>query len=115
MPKITAAFVRAQGRARDDERPGDKSNALPPTVRVGCRGEHVRRLQRILARRTGEAHLAIDGIFGRATEAATLRFQRSEGLAADGIAGPRTWTALLRGERAAAEAARQATAHAAGG
>ncbi len=115
MPKITAAFSRALGQARDDERPSDDPAALPPTLRVGSRGEHVRRLQRILARRHAETHLAVDGIFGRATEAAVVRFQRAEGLAADGIAGPRTWTALLRAERAAAVTAQRTTAHAAGG
>lgn len=37
---------------------------------------------------------AIDGVFGLATQAALLAFQRSEGLLADGIAGVRTLAAL---------------------
>lgn len=37
---------------------------------------------------------AIDGVFGLATQAALIAFQRSEGLLADGIAGVRTLAAL---------------------
>jgi peptidoglycan L-alanyl-D-glutamate endopeptidase CwlK len=37
---------------------------------------------------------AADGVFGAATEAAVLAFQRSAGLLADGIAGPRTLAVL---------------------
>lgn len=36
----------------------------------------------------------LDGIFGRRTAKAVLRFQREQGLAADGIAGKLTWAAL---------------------
>ena len=36
----------------------------------------------------------LDGIFGRRTAKALLRFQREQGLAADGIAGKLTWAAL---------------------
>ena len=35
-----------------------------------------------------------DGIFGKNTEAALVRFQRDHGLAADGICGPLTYAAL---------------------
>ncbi len=36
------------------------------------------------------------GIFGEATRAGVIAFQKSAGLAADGIAGPKTWAALRR-------------------
>lgn len=58
----------------------------------GLRGA-VRELQRRL-RRQG-IPVAVDGYFGRETEAAVLRFQTGRNLARDGIAGPRTWGVLL--------------------
>ncbi|HLK04847.1 MAG TPA: peptidoglycan-binding protein [Candidatus Acidoferrum sp.] len=40
------------------------------------------------------AGLTVDGVFGRDTEAAVIRFQNEHGLASDGIVGPITWAAL---------------------
>lgn len=57
------------------------------TLRKGSKGEEVKRLQRLL-------HLAADGIFGPATEAAVKEYQRTHGLVADGIVGDKTWEAL---------------------
>ncbi len=37
---------------------------------------------------------AIDGIFGRQTQASVMKFQQSKKLAADGVVGAKTWTAL---------------------
>jgi peptidoglycan hydrolase-like protein with peptidoglycan-binding domain len=42
-------------------------------------------------------NIAVDGIFGSATRAAVVQFQKQSGLAADGIVGPQTWQALRRG------------------
>jgi putative chitinase len=63
------------------------------TLRLGSRGNDVRRLQRRLRER-GFNPGKIDGDFGPATEAAVLAFQPSAGLLVDGIAGPRTLAAL---------------------
>ncbi|KNX36832.1 peptidoglycan-binding domain-containing protein [Luteipulveratus halotolerans] len=40
------------------------------------------------------ANLAIDGSFGPATEAATVKYQRSQGILVDGSVGPQTWGRL---------------------
>jgi peptidoglycan hydrolase-like protein with peptidoglycan-binding domain len=40
-------------------------------------------------------NLAVDGIFGPATEAAVKAFQTSKGMTADGIVAPQTWSALI--------------------
>ena len=39
--------------------------------------------------------LNADGIFGRGTERALVRWQESNGLTADGIAGPQTLNTLI--------------------
>ena len=68
------------------------------TIQFGDENVFVEYLQLALSR-LGYA-VGIDGIFGPATNRATLRFQASSGLLADGIVGTRTWAALkpiLRG------------------
>lgn len=56
-------------------------------LRRGLTGEPVRVLQEKLG-------VTADGIFGKDTEAALLKYQRDNGLSADGIAGPDTFTAM---------------------
>lgn len=56
-------------------------------LRRGLVGEPVRILQ-------DELGVTADGIFGKDTEAALLRYQSDNGLSADGIAGPDTFTAM---------------------
>jgi len=58
-------------------------------LRKGSRGRDVQRWQRFLIRR-GLLRGRADGIFGPLTAAATIAFQRRNGLTADGIAGPAT-------------------------
>ncbi|SEG93469.1 hypothetical protein SAMN05444920_108128 [Nonomuraea solani] len=65
-----------------------------PTLRLGSRGEEVRRLQELL--RARGYRVQADGYFGGATYGALLSLQQREGLPADGVAGPSTWRALGR-------------------
>ena len=62
-------------------------------LRFGDEGSSVQLLQVGLSR-AGYPVMA-DGIFGKQTQSALLRFQRDSGLKVDGIAGPQTTTALL--------------------
>lgn len=57
------------------------------TLKFGCRGADVKKLQHALC-------LAEDGIFGKITEEAVKAFQKDRGLAVDGIVGPETWDVL---------------------
>ncbi len=63
------------------------------TVRLQSRGPDVALLQAILNRLGFNAGTP-DGIFGRKTERAVLRFQQAEGLTSDGVVGQNTWKAL---------------------
>jgi peptidoglycan L-alanyl-D-glutamate endopeptidase CwlK len=62
-------------------------------VRQGSSGPAVRKLQRKL-KKLGFNPGRLDGVFGRKTRAALIKFQKSRGLVADGIAGPWTLAAL---------------------
>lgn len=62
-------------------------------IDFGDRGQAVEELQRVLNQRLG-LDLDVDGVFGPATRAAVMEFQRSNGLKVDGIVGPRTKAAL---------------------
>ena len=64
-----------------------------PLVRRGDTEHPVRTLQHLL--RAHGKSVAVDGIFGPATESAVRAFQGSRGLAVDGIVGPHTWSALI--------------------
>lgn len=65
------------------------------TVRLGCKGGAVRRLQRWLAALDCDlGACGQDGSFGADTEKAVQAFQQQQGLTVDGTVGPRTWAAL---------------------
>ena len=73
------------------------ANPGQPTIHEGDTGEAVRRAQRAL-RRTPNLSIVVDGIFGPATKAAVIAFQRGNPpLVVDGIVGPHTWAALPYG------------------
>lgn len=56
------------------------------TIRRGSTGDTVKVWQKIIG-------VPADGIFGKATEAATVAFQLAHKLVPDGIVGPRSWEA----------------------
>lgn len=71
------------------------AGASGAVLRRGDRGESVCELQEqlvLVGYLDGEA----DGIFGNATHAAVIRFQKDAGLAVDGIVGHSTWNALAQ-------------------
>lgn len=70
----------------------------PANLLSGSTGRAVQQLQymlNVLAEYVDNIPpIAIDGIFGSATRAAVIAFQRFAGLTADGVVGPATWSAL---------------------
>lgn len=67
-----------------------------PMLQRGDKGEYVRAAQALLNVRGASCGVyGADGDFGAATEAATLAFQRRNGLEADGVIGNATWQKLL--------------------
>lgn len=83
---------------------GGETESLRPypgtPLRRGSTGEDVRWLQTMLnAVSTVDLDmpmLAVDGIFGPATEANVRRYQRNYGLVEDGVVGPLTWESLTK-------------------
>lgn len=62
----------------------------------GLTGSDVRQVQQALNMGGWSSRLlAMDGVYGPATEAAVIAFQRGNGLAADGWVGPVTWRKLV--------------------
>jgi len=73
---------------------GVAPTAAAPVLQLGSAGDLVVWLQEHLVN-VGYA-TAVDGDFGRTTQAAVEQFQSVRGLTVDGIVGPATWAALLR-------------------
>jgi hypothetical protein len=67
---------------------------FPGTVRMGDSGPVVRAWQRAL--NAAGYTIAVDGVFGEATNHVVRDWQAKHALTIDGIAGPRTWTSLTR-------------------
>ena len=66
----------------------------PSTLTVGSKGEKVRQLQQALID-LGFLSGKADGIFGKLTEAAVVKFQKANNLVADGLAGTKTQSVLF--------------------
>ena len=65
------------------------------TVRKGSKGDAVKELQTMLLKLGYDlGPCGIDGVFGKATEAAVRSFQSDHRLAEDGICGAKTWAEL---------------------
>lgn len=67
------------------------------SIRLGSRGASVQiaQMRLVLALdAAGRGRIAVDGIFGKATDAAVRWFQADRGLSVDGIIGQHTWDAL---------------------
>ncbi|MEV7415458.1 peptidoglycan-binding domain-containing protein [Streptomyces sp. NPDC089919] len=62
-----------------------------PTLRSGSRGAAVTALQCQLNQDMSNTHLALDGVFGKQTYDAVVRFQGCAGIDRDGVVGPVTW------------------------
>lgn len=56
-------------------------------LKYGSRGEDVKKLQKLL-------YITADGIFGKGTRNAVLKFQKDNRLVVDGIVGAKTWGAF---------------------
>lgn len=66
--------------------------ALAATLRYGDRGEEVKEMQRMLVEL--DYLKRADGIYGNATQAAVIKFQKANSLKADGLVGTATMTKL---------------------
>lgn len=101
-PSTQAAPTRRQPARRSNTSPrpratGSNRTARPNTsgaLRLGSRGETVRKLQMYLKKR-GFFKGEVNGIFGPRTREAVIAFQRARGMKPDGIVGVRTLAAML--------------------
>lgn len=69
-------------------------SALPTLARndQAAPNKDVRYLQQSLTK--NGYPVAIDGLFGKETEQAVIKFQKQKRIAVDGIVGPQTWNQL---------------------
>jgi hypothetical protein len=103
MHKFRARVAALLGREAEPETPVAKEAPVPaaiirPTIYMRSSGNEawrsaVRELQTLLNQKN-EAGLKVDGIFGKITRKAVVRYQEMNGLVADGIVGPITQKAL---------------------
>lgn len=80
-----------------------------PVLRGGETGDQVRQLQnRLNVVLPGRSTLELDGVYGRQTRKAVMRYQARVGIGVDGVVGPETWNALL-GKRESVQTSVNAT------
>jgi len=94
------AIIRWEGKngyARSDGASPAKEvcQVQVPYLRQGSRSGYVKTVQ-LLLNAYDDAGLAVDGVFGPATDKAVRAYQRSRGLAVDGVVGPQTWAQLVK-------------------
>ncbi len=95
-PKTLAVLygsVASPGGNSSDEQPS-RGTTISRTLKLGDRGQDVAILQNRLNQLNFNCGKA-DGIFGNATYAAVVAFQKKNGLTPDGIVGPKTLAALF--------------------
>jgi len=87
-------YVMRHGGADPDPEPVERVEVITslPEIQRGDEGDTVSIWQVIVG-------VQVDGDFGPATQAATIKFQSENGLAADGIVGARTWAEGLKNIR----------------
>ncbi len=107
IPPVSAPTATNGGGVAPTEPPavmpapvGSVPSMSRPVLSNGARGDAVIELQSMLnawiaeTGSAGIAPLALDGMFGAATEMAVRTFQAVAGLTVDGIVGAQTWTSL---------------------
>jgi peptidoglycan hydrolase-like protein with peptidoglycan-binding domain len=96
------AFQSSRGLAADGIVGPQTWPQLIIQVQQGGNRDAVRAVQsQIHSRGDGANQIAVDGIFGPATNDAVRAFQTLLGLSVDGIVGPQTWNHLVNGYLAA--------------
>jgi N-acetylmuramoyl-L-alanine amidase len=67
-----------------------------PLLKMGSKGEEVKKMQKILTQSVALPKYGADGVFGVETEQAVRKYQLDRKLTADGIVGVKTWKELLK-------------------
>jgi hypothetical protein len=91
------AFQSSRGLSADGIAGPQTWPQLIISVQQGSNGDAVRAVQSQIHGRGAGAQIAIDGIFGPATNDAVRAFQALLGLTVDGIVGQQTWNHLVNG------------------
>lgn len=78
--KLAAAFIFYSAG-------GPHVDSPQPVLRMGDKGESVRKLQQLLG-------IGVDGDFGPGTKAAVVKFQKANGLYPDGVVGKNSWAMI---------------------
>ena len=89
------AIIKAAGKNGFSGPVKEECEVKLPVLRKGTSGGYVKTLQ-ILLNAYANAALAVDGVFGAATDAAVRKYQKSRKLTVDGVVGVKTWTQILQ-------------------